>query len=472
MKGNKNLRDFLEVVKRAGPNYYVEVKKPLNPHLEVGIIQHKLHKIDRNPVIYCPQITGSKLPLVTNLFGSYELLGAALGMELGRMNKSAILQEYRRREGDLKPTKMVPFVEAPVKEVVLRGKDADLGVLPITHHAVLDSAKYITIGNMICRDPDTGIYNAGAYRHEVKGKNEIGCMLLPSHHANLIAQRYAEMGKEMEAVIFLGHHPAVVLGSMYRGPQDVNELEVMGGLLEEPLRVTQGETVDLPVPADAEIAIEGVIDPQNMVTDGPFGEYAGHYGGVRKVFLMKIKAITMRKDAIYHDLDSAHPEHNLAGVLGHESAIYDAVKRVIPTVKAVHCPPSGLAVFHIYVSIKKTEVGQGKLAGLAVLSALPQVVKTCIVVDDDIDVFDEKEVLFALATRMVPGRDITIIENCPANYLDPSALDETRSKNGFMQDYLIIDATKPLTLPTFTRITPPEDLWNTMKLEDYIKDLA
>jgi len=93
-------------------------------------------------------------------------------------------------------------------------------------------------------------------------------------------------------------------------------------------------------------------------------------------------------------------------------------------------------------------------------------------VDDDIDVYDEKEMLFALATRMVPGRDISIIENCAGNHLDPSALDETRLKHGSLQDFLIIDATKPLTLPTFTRITPPEDLWNRMKLEDYVRDFA
>ena len=104
------------------------------------------------------------------------------------------------REAELKPTKMVPSSEAPVKEVALIGKDVDLGVLPITHHAVLDSGKYITIGNMVCRDPDTGIYNVGVYRHEVKGKNEMGAMLLPTHHANSIAQRYAELGKEMEVV--------------------------------------------------------------------------------------------------------------------------------------------------------------------------------------------------------------------------------------------------------------------------------
>jgi len=361
MKRNKDLRDFLEVVKKAGPDYYVEVKKPLDPYLEVGVIQHKLHKIDRDPVIYCPQIVGSKLPLVTNVFGSYELLGVALGMEPGRIDKNKILHEYKRREADVKPTIMVPPSEAPVKEVVLRGKDADLGILPLTHHAALDSAKYITVGNMICRDPDTGIFNVGMYRHEIKGKNEFGCMFNPVHHGNLIAQRYAELGKEMEVVIFLGHHPAVLLASMFTGSKDLNELEVAGGLLGEPIRVTQCETVDLPVPADAEIAIEGVIDPRSMVTDGPFGEFTGHYGEPnKKVFLIKVKAITMRKDAICHDLDSAHPEHNLACVLGFESPVYDAVRKVIPTLKAVHLPQTGLSIYHIYVSIKKNIYWTGK----------------------------------------------------------------------------------------------------------------
>jgi 2,5-furandicarboxylate decarboxylase 1 len=419
--------------------------------------------------MYCPKIRGSKLPLVTNVFGSHELLGVALGMEPGKIDQGAILHEYRRREAKRRRTKTVPRSDAPVKEVVLRGKDVDLGHLPITHHAPLDSAKFITIGNMVCRDPDTGVYNVGVYRHEVKGKKELGAMLLPYHHACVIAERYAELGKKMEVALFIGHHPAVVLASMHRGSQDVDEFEVMGGLLGEALRVTQCETVDLPVPADAEIVIEGVIDPRRMVTDGPFGEFADHYGGTRKVYLIKIKAITMRKDAIYHDLDSAHPEHNIAGVLGLESAIYDSVKRVVPTVKSVNCPASGKATFHAYVSIKKTLSGQGKLAGLATLSVPSYPIKTCIVVDEDVDVFDEKNVLWALATRMVPGRDITIIENCAGNALDPAAYDETRLKIGSMQDYMIIDATKPLTLPTPTPIVPPEDLWKRMKLEEYIK---
>src|SRR3990172_5893598 len=106
MEKNKDLRDFLDVIKKAGPKCYVEMKEPLNPYLEVGVIQHKLYKIDRTPVIYCPEIVGSKLPLVTNVFGSFELLGVALGMEPGRIDKSEILHEYRRREAALQPTKI------------------------------------------------------------------------------------------------------------------------------------------------------------------------------------------------------------------------------------------------------------------------------------------------------------------------------------------------------------------------------
>jgi 2,5-furandicarboxylate decarboxylase 1 len=472
MNKNKDLRDFLNVIKKAGPKYYVEVKKTLSPHLEVGVIQHKLYKIDRNPVIYCPKIAGSKLPLITNVFGSFELLGVALGMDPARIDQATILHEYRKREAKLRPTRTVSRSKAPVKDVILRGKDVDLGLLPITHHAPLDSAKFITMGNMVCRDPDTGICNVGVYRHEVKGKRELGAMLLPYHHASFIAQRYAELGKEMEVALFIGHHPAVVLASMHRGSQDVDEFEVMGGLLGESLRVTPCETVHLPVPADAEIVIEGVIDPRAMIMDGPFGEFADHYGGQRNAYLIKVKAITMRKDAIYHDLDSAHPEHNIAHVLGLESAIYDSVKRVVPTVRSVNCPASGKAIFHLYVSIKKTLGGQGKLAGLAALSVPSYPVKTCIVVDEDVDVFDEKNVLWALATRMVPSRDITIIENCAGNALDPAAYDETRLKVGSMQDYMIIDATKPLTLPSPTPIVPPEDLWKKIRLEDYIKGFS
>lgn len=464
----KDLRSFLKTAKQAGSDFYVEVKRPLNPRLEVCVLQQKLAKQGCFPVIYCPEIVGSKFPLVSNVFGSYEMLGLILGMEPKKEAKREILHEYRRREANRKQTQMIPSSEAPVKEVILRGGDVDLALLPICFHAERDSGKYITIGSLICLDPDTGKPNVGVYRHEVKGKDKLGCMINPINNGAFIARRYAQLGKPMEVAIFIGHHPAAILGSLYKGSKDVNELEIMGGLLEEPLQVTSAETVGVPVPAHAEIVIEGVIDPRNMVTDGPFAEYSGYYGeGNKPCYLIQVTAITMRKDAVYHGLDPAHREHNLAGVLPAESITYDVVKRAVPTVKAIHIPPYGGCAFHVFVSIEKQVPGQGKFAALAAFTARDRS-KVVIVVDDDIDVYDEQEVWWAVATRVTGDRDIVNIPGVVGAHLDPTAYDETRLKRGPITTRTIIDATRPVTLPFPTRITPPKALWDSMNLEDYL----
>ncbi len=465
---NKDLRQFLQVAKKAGSDFYVEVKRSLKPELEPCILQEKLAKEGRFPVISCPEIEGSRLPLVTNLFGSYEMLGLALDMDPKGVGKAEILREYKRREADIKPIQMIPASEAPIKEVILQGKDVDLSLLPIIQHHQRDSGKYIPIGCLVCKDPDTGIPNVGVYRHEVKGKDQLGCLVGPAQHAGYIARRYAELSKPMEVVVFIGHHPAVVLGSQTRGDLDMNELEVTGGLLGEPLQMTPAETVDLPVPAYAEIAIEGIIHPRDMSTDGPFAEYTGYYGvAMKPCYLIQVTAITMRQDAIYHDLDPAHQEHNLAGVLGHESTVYDSVKRAIPTVKAVHFPPSGNCVDHMYISIAKRLQGEGKLAGMAALTASHSA-KLAVIVDEDIDAYDEQEVLWAVATRMEGDIDISIIPWVHGADLDPTNYDETRFKRGHMTTKVIIDATMPVDVPFETRITPSQELWNSMNLDAYL----
>jgi len=468
---SKDLREFLEVAKSAGSDFYVEVKRPLKPKYEICVIQEKLAAEGRFPVIYCPEIEGSKLPLISNLGSSYEMLGLALGVtpeKIKTMGKSEIFQEYRRRlaNGNQQP-KEVPASEAPVKEVILRGDEVDLGLLPITHHHELDSGKYITIGVMICKDPDTGIPNAGIYRQEMKGKDKLGCYLAHTQNAAYIARRYAELGKPMEVVTFIGHHPAVIMGAETTGSLDMNELEVIGALSGEPLEVTRAETVDLPVPAYAEIAIEGIIDTTKMVTDGPFAEYTGYYGQVYPCYQIQVKAITMRRDAIYHDLDPAHREHNLWTLLGSESSLYDLVYRSVPTVKAVHYG-GPRAIDLMYISIKKRTPGEGRLAGLAALLGSAES-KFAVVVDEDIDVYNESEVLWAIGTRVRPDVDITIVPSLPTGNLDPTAHDETGIKRGPVNAKMVIDATKPVEQPFATSITPPKELWDSMKLEDYLK---
>ena len=465
----KDLRQFLQAAREAGPDFYVEVKKPLKPELEVCIIQQKLADQGRFPVIYCPEIEGSKLPLVTDLFGSYEMFKLMLDIDPKVTDKNRIRQEFAKRQGNLRPTQMVSTSEAPVKEVILRDKEVDLGLLPIIKHALLSSGKYITIGFTISKDPDTGIPNAGVYRHELKGKDLLGCWINPGNNGAYIMRRCGELGKLMEVVLVIGHHPLAVMGSLTPGALDVNELEVMGGLLEEPLQVVQAETVDLPVPAYAEIAIEGTIDPQNFGSDGPFPEYLGYYGTAKSGIcpLINVTAITMRKDAIYLDLDPSHREHYMSLELVEETVVYDAVRRIVPSIKAVCFSPSS-HLQHMYVSIKKRIPGEARLAALAALSAEP-LHKVCVVVDEDVDVYNEEEVLWAIATRVVGDKDIIFIPGVPATTLDPYAYDETRLKRGNMNTYIIVDATKPLDLPfALTRITPSPDLWESMNLDDYL----
>ncbi len=463
---NRDLRTFLNELKKLGPDFFVSISRTVEPKFEPCVVQQRLAAQGRFPVIRFERMKGSGLPLVTNLFGSYPLLGLALGVD-PKEPKSSILKTYMQKIQCPLPVKEIPRSEAPVKEIVLTDNDIDLGSLPIVHHAEKDSERYITVGCLILKDLDTEVTNVGMYRHEVQNKKAVGCMFNPAHHAAYIYRKYRELKKPMEAVLFIGHHPAVVMGSLARNPMGTSELEIMGALMGEPLEVTRAETVSLPVPAFAEIVIEGILDPKEETGDGPFAEYTGYYGPPKKpIGLMQVTAITMRKDAVYHDLDPAHREHNLSGVLAFESSVYESVKKLIPSVTGVYMPPSGCCVFTAYVGIRKRVPGEGKSAGLAALSAEPNL-KIVVVVDDDVDIYNEEEVLWALSTRFEADVGLTTIPNMMGAHLDPSAYGEIRTERGPMTTKMILDATRPVTLPFAERIRPPQTLWNNVKLEDY-----
>lgn len=464
---NKDLGTFLRQLKERGPAYYLTVKKAVTLKYEPCVIQQKLAAQGNYPVLCFENVEDSDLPLITNIFGSYELLGLALGVE-PEEPKSAILKRYMEKCADPVPFQEIAAHEAPVKEIVLTNEEIDLGLLPIVHHAEKDSGKYITPGCLIIKDPDTGVTNVGMYRHEIQDKDKFGCMFNPAHHAGYIYRKYKELNKPMEAVLFLGHHPAVVMGALARNPYGTSELEIMGALMGEPLEVTRGETVSLPVPAFAEIAIEGFLDPRKETADGPFAEYTGYYGPRKDpVGLMQVTAITMRKNAIFHDLDPAHREHNLAGVLTFEASVYDSVKKLVPSCTGVYMPASGCCVYNAYVRIKKRVPGEGKSAGLAALSSEPNL-KLVIVVDDDIDIYDEEQVLWAVSTRFEADVGLTMIPNMLGAHLDPSSYGEVRTQKGPMTTKIIIDATQPVTLPFAEKIKPPKEAWERIILEEYI----
>ena len=464
---NKDLHQFLAEMRQRGPDYFASVSRQVEPIYEPSVIQQKFAERNEYPIIRFENVAGADMPLVTNLFGKYELLGVALGVEPDEP-KSSILSTFRERIANPIETTTVDRGDAPVKQIVWEGDDIDMNRIPIVKHAEKNSGKYISIGVLVVKDPETGILNAGVYRHEIQGKDRIACMFNPAHNAGYIYRKYQELKKPMEAVLFIGHHPAAILGALSKQPMDSDEYQSMGALMGESLEVVDGDTVDIPVPAWAEIAIEGVLDPAEETSDGPFSEYTGFYGPEKDpVGLLQVRAVTMRKDAIYHDLDPAHREHNLAGALSHESTVYNSVAKLVPSVQAVHLPPCGTCIFTAFISIRKRVQGEGKSAGLAAVAAEPNL-KIAVVVDEDIDIYNEQEMWWAVSTHLQADMGVTTIPYAMGAHLDPSAYGEVRTEKGPMQTKMIIDATRPVTLPFAERICPPKEAWDRIQLEDYV----
>ena len=461
----KDLRYFLSRLRAAGPTDFVEIDRQIPRDLYMTLIQQKLAKERKYPAVMFKDVAGYDWPVVTGLFSSYRLLAHALEVEPTQQGE--VLAEFMRREA--KPIAPIAFSggTAPVQEVVMTGDGIDLSKLPIQQHCEGDSGRYITIGCLICRDPVSGVTNVGTYRHELKGPNLMGCMMNPVQHAEVIRSRYANEGKPMDVAIFIGHHPAYHIGAASRGQIEHEELAVTGGLLGEAVEMVPCKTVDLKVPAHAEVVIEGRIHPNNFQMDGPFAEYAGYYGARMNVPIIEVTAITHRKQPIWHDLFPSFREHTQVGVLGREAQLYRRIREIVPRLVNVHLPPSGANFWHCYVSVKKRVQGEGKLAGLAVLGSNYDV-KHVVVVDDDIDIFNDEEVLWAVATRVQADQDCSIVTNSFGAHLDPSGYAEARNEKGPMTTKVIIDTTRPVTKPFAEKVSPPKELWDSVDLKDYL----
>jgi UbiD family decarboxylase len=225
----------------------------------------------------------------------------------------------------------------------------------------------------------------------------------------------------LPCAIAIGLHPAVGMGSLSYPPPEVSKFDVVGGLFGEPMQLRRAETVDLDVPAWAEVVIEGEILSGERDPEGPFGEFTGYFSRRSTDNVFVARALVVREGAWFHSIASGRaPDHILPlGVL-REAEIRNALRRVIPGVTAVHVPTSGGASFTAYVSIKQTRPGEAKHA-IPVVLGVDHYLKLVVVVDDDIDVFDESDVLWAIATRMQADRDLVVIEGSLGAILDPSA---------------------------------------------------
>ena len=458
----KDLRYFLKEVEEKQPENFFRVKKEVDPKFELCGVVRRFQEDGKYPVVYFEKVKDSKFPVVSNLFASKSSLALAF-----RARESHLLQDYISNEDKRIPSKVVS--DGPVKENVLKGDKVDLNLLPKIVHCEKDAGPYITSGVSVFKDPDTGAYDTGIFRIMHKGKNKLGVLYGDYSKAMHVVRKYEAKNKPTEVAFFIGHHPASTLTSQTKVPLGMDEFSVMGGLLDEPVELVQCETVDLRVPAYAEFVVEGRVLPNVREEEAPFGEYTWYYGLERMSYVLEVSAITYRNNPIYHDIMSAHADHNMAAKTQREAAIYKRIKLAIPTIKDVELPLSGTCRHIAYVSFKKDYDGQGKIASISTLAADPMI-KLAVIVDDDINIHNEQEVWWAVSTRTQADRAITLVPEAYIAELDPSAHSiRSRSERAALNTKWAIDATMPIDEPFQEKADVPEEVWKKINLNDYLK---
>jgi UbiD family decarboxylase len=462
----KSLGAFLHELAARLPCDLVRVEKAVSPaDFEVTAILQHLENERRFPALVFEKplnLRGepSSFPLLSNVFATRSRCALALGMD-PQDERLALSLEYARREEKLIPPAVIPSRGAPVKKVIKRGEEADLYEMPIVRHHAMDPAPYIDM-TPVMKDPEGGFYNVAFLRNMVKGPRRLGLHMSPRHNWQ-IHRKNEEKGRPTPVAIVVSHHPAFYLGALNVSPFGVDDYSRIGAIMGEALRLTASETwgEEFLVPADAEMVIEGHVLPHVKEIEGPFGEFTGYYGPQRLRNVIEVTAITHRNDAVFQHIFTGHRDTWVLGGIPKEGSLFNLIRGVVPTAKAVHFPISGCCRFNCYISIDKKVDGETKQAALAALGGC-DFVKHVVVVDADINIYNEEEVMWAVSTRVQADQDVDIIKNVKGNTLDPSQTDN------IMTAKMIIDATRPIQRPFEARVEVPKMAMAKTQLEDFI----
>lgn len=445
----QDLRSFVDGYAAAYPEEFVRVTEAVNVGFDVQAIALELERRRRFPILLFENVEGFHIPVISNVMASRRVYAFALGVDEAQMPAEAA----RRLTQYVKP---VMVEDPPFRQTTRKGADLDLlRQLPIPTYFPGDAGPYITAALTVAKDPDTGVETAGYHRFQVKEKGRMGVSLHSRRRMYEYQRRAEARGRNLECAIVLGVHPLVGLGALSYPPPEISKFEAVGGLFQEPMQLARGETVEVLIPAWGEIVIEGEILSGVREAEGPFGEFTGYFSSRSTEHVFVANALCMRERPWYQSISSGRaPDHILPlGVL-REVEIKNALSRVIPNLKAVHVPTSGCSAFTAFVSLKQTRPGEAKQA-IPIVLGVDHYLKLVVIVDDDIDVFDESDVFWALATRMQADRGLVVISGSLGAILDPSATaDGVTAKIG-------IDATKPFGQPFAGKLamTPEKTAW-------------
>lgn len=442
MNDPQSMRGFLDMVERDHPAELLRIREPVSTKLDITSLIFELEQMGRSPVVVYENVEGHSMPVVTNLAGNRKLLAACLGVP-----QPDLPMAFRERCQKYIPCALVET--APWQELVLEGDAVDLTKLPIPTHFHVDKAPYITGGQLTARDPATGVDTTGFHRFMLTGRNRLGVSLHSRRRMHEFHKRAEEKGESLPAAITLGIHPLHYMGSMvFAYPPNVRKFEIIGGLFGEPYRLARCGVEDLEVPAGAEIIIEGEILAGVHEPEGPFSEFTGYasFRSTQNVFVAK--KIRMRRDAMFHSVASGmSQDHILVSCVTREGEILNTLRRNLPGVIAVHVPHRTCGAFLAIVKMKKSSQGEPQQAIMAALGT-EFYTKYVIVVDEDVDIFDMNDVMWAVATRVRAERDIVFIPHAKGAILDPSSDPEA-----FTVTKMGIDATRPLGRDFAERLT-------------------
>ncbi len=438
----KDMRDFVAVCEEKG--LLKRIKAEVDWDLELSHIA-KLNEEQSGPALLFENVKGYDTPVITSVCTTVERLAVIMGQP-ENSSLSDLYEAWAKLGENLLPPKEVDPADAPCKQNKMMGDEVDLLKFPVPKFYPMDGGRfYGTAHFIITKDPDSGWINLGTYRSQLLGKDKIGTQFIKGKHADIMLKKYQAMGKPMPVASIVGCDPLLFILGAARVSAFVSEYDVAGALRGEPVEVVRGETVDLPIPAHAEIVVEGEVDAEKFMDEGPFGEYTGYYSGVGtdpRNFI-DVKCVTYRDNPIFWGttVGRAVTDTHMTMALSYGANLWQQLLAMkIPGLKGVYCPPEGSGRFLAIISVKQMYPGHVDQVLTAAISTEMGAygLKTVIVVDDDIDPWDIPRVMYALSFRFQPNR-CQIIKRGRSTPLDPSLPINAREITG----RLLMDATIP-----------------------------
>ncbi len=439
----KDMRDFIQEAEKEGQ--LKRIKAEVDWNLELSHIA-KLNEEKCGPALLFENVKGYKTPVITSVCTTTERLSLIMGAPI-KSSLVDLMQFWVEKSKKLIPPKYIDKSKAPCKQNIMKGSDIDLYKFPAPHFYPKDGGRYFgTAHFFITKDTDTDWINLGTYRAQLLAKDKLGTQFIKGKHADIMLKKYAALNKKMPVAAIIGCDPLLFLTGAARITASVSEYDFAGSVRGEPIEVVKGETVDLPIPATAEIVVEGEVDPKAVMPEGPFGEYTGYYSGVGTDDrnFVDVKCVTYRDNPIFWGttVGKAVTDTHMTMALSYGATLWQqlTIGLKIPGIKAVYCPPEGAGRFFAIISVKTMYPGHADqvLTGAVSTEMGAYGLKTVIVVDEDIDPWDIPRVLYALSFRFQPNRS-QVIHRGRSTPLDPSLPINARDITG----RLLLDATIP-----------------------------